>query len=48
MKCDFEVRHASSKDEVLQIAATHAKMAHNMQTVPQDVADKVNTAIKQD
>jgi len=48
MKCDFEVRHASSKDEVMQIAATHAKMAHNMQTVPQDVADKINAAIKQD
>ncbi|MEM0075324.1 MAG: DUF1059 domain-containing protein [Conexivisphaerales archaeon] len=48
MKCDFEVRHASSKDELMQIAATHAKMAHNMQTIPQDVAAKVDSAIRQD
>jgi predicted small metal-binding protein len=48
VKCDFEVRHSSSKDEVMQIAATHAKIAHNMQTIPKDVADKVSAAIRQD
>jgi len=48
VKCDFEVRHASSKDELMQIAAIHAKIAHNMQTIPKDVADKVSAAIRQD
>jgi len=48
MKCDFEVKHASSKDEILQIAATHARMAHNMQSIPQDVANNVTAAIKSD
>lgn len=46
MKCDFEVKNASSKDEVMQIAAVHAKVAHNMQTIPPDVAQKVSSAIK--
>lgn len=46
MKCDFEVKGASSKDEVMQIASTHAKLSHNMQTIPPDVAQKVSSAIK--
>ena len=44
--CDFEVHGASSKDEVMQIAAIHAKQAHNMETIPPDVAQKVSAAIK--
>jgi len=48
MKCDFEVRHASSRDEIWQIVSIHAKMAHNMQSIPQDVANKVSAAIKSD
>jgi len=46
MQCGFEVKGGSSKDEVLQIAAVHAKAAHGMQTIPSDVAAKVNAAIK--
>ena len=46
MKCDFEVKGASSKDEVMQLAALHAKTTHNMQTIPPDVAQKVSSAIK--
>jgi predicted small metal-binding protein len=46
MQCDFEVKGASSKNEVLQIAAVHAKATHNMQTIPADIAAKVNAAIK--
>lgn len=38
MKCDFEVKGTSSKDEVMQIAAVHAKQEHQMDTVPSDVA----------
>lgn len=46
MKCDFEVKGASSKDEVMQMASIHAKLTHNMETIPQDVAQKVSAAIK--
>ena len=46
MKCGFEVKGASSRDEVLQLASVHAKVTHNMQTIPPDVAQKVSSAIK--
>ncbi len=46
MKCGFEVRGASSRDEVMQIAVAHAKHAHGMATVPPEVASKVSAAIK--
>jgi predicted small metal-binding protein len=46
MKDDFEVKGASSKDEVMQIAAVHAKAEHGMETVPADVAAKISAAIK--
>ena len=46
MKCDFEVHGSSSRDEVMQIAATHAKHAHGMATVPPEIATKVSAAIK--
>lgn len=46
MKCDFEVKAASSRDEAMQIATVHAKQAHKMDTVPSDVAAKISAAIK--
>ena len=46
MKCDFELKGASSRDEAMQLVATHAKLAHNMQTIAPDVAEKVSSAIK--
>jgi predicted small metal-binding protein len=46
MKCDFEVKGASSKDEMTQIVTAHAKQAHHMDTIPSDVAAKVSSAIK--
>ena len=46
MKCDFEVKGASSKDEVMQITSVHAKAAHNIQNVTPDLAQKVSSAIK--
>ena len=44
MECGFEVKGASSKDEVMQIVSVHAKTTHNMQTIPPDVAQKVSSA----
>ncbi|MDG6957766.1 MAG: DUF1059 domain-containing protein [Nitrososphaerota archaeon] len=46
MQCGFEVKGASSRDEAMQLAVVHAKTAHNMQAVPQDVANKVSSAIR--
>ena len=46
MECGFEVKGASSRDEVLQLASVHAKVTHNMQTIPPDVAKKVGSAIR--
>jgi predicted small metal-binding protein len=46
MQCGFEVKGASSKEEVMQIATAHAKFTHNMQTIPPDVAQKVSSAIR--
>jgi len=44
--CDFELKGASSRDEVMQEASTHAKYAHNMETITPDLAGKVDSAIK--
>ena len=44
--CDFEVKGASSKDEVMQLATVHAKQAHKMETVSSELAQKVASAIK--
>jgi predicted small metal-binding protein len=45
MKCGFEVKGAATRDEVMQIAAVHAKMVHGMATIPPEVATKVSAAI---
>jgi predicted small metal-binding protein len=41
--CDFEVKSASSEQELFEILKTHARMGHNMQSIP---ADKVEAAKK--
>lgn len=46
MKCAFEVKGATTRDEVLQVASVHAKITHSMSPVPPDVAAKVSAAIK--
>ena len=46
MKCGFEVKGASSRDEVMQVASVHAKTTHNMQTIPPDLVQKVSSAIR--
>lgn len=46
MQCGFAVSGASSKDEVMQIAVTHAKHAHGMASIPAEMAAKVSAAIR--
>jgi predicted small metal-binding protein len=45
MKCNFEIKNGSSRDEVMQMAALHAKNAHGMATIPPELAPKVSAAI---
>ena len=45
MKCDFEAT-AKTEDELMKKIAEHAHKAHNMKTIPPDVMEKVNKAIK--
>lgn len=46
MKCDFEVKGGSSRDEIMQIATVHARVTHNMESIPPDMAAKVGAAIR--
>ncbi len=45
MNCGFAINGGSSKEEVLQEAQVHARVAHGMSTIPPDVASKVASAI---
>jgi predicted small metal-binding protein len=44
--CDFEIKGASSEEEIMRIAAIHAKMVHNMDEIPPELAAKARAAIK--
>ncbi len=46
MQCDFDIKGASSADEIMGMVPTHARMTHNIQTVPADLAAKIRSAIK--
>lgn len=46
MDCGFEIKGATTEEEVMQIAAVHAKLAHNMDKIPPELAAKVKAAIK--
>jgi predicted small metal-binding protein len=46
MNCGFEIRGAKSKDEVMPLAAVHAKVVHGITATPPDLVSKVQAAIK--
>jgi len=46
VECDFEIKGASSEEEIMQMAAIHAKMAHKMDQIPPEMAAKAKAAIK--
>jgi len=43
--CAFQVR-AETEAEVLQLVAMHAKQCHKLESLPPEMAAKVNAAIK--
>jgi predicted small metal-binding protein len=47
MNCKFELKDASSRDEVMKLMAVHAKEAHKMETVNSDLAAKIMSKIKE-
>jgi predicted small metal-binding protein len=46
MACSFEVKGAKDADEVLAIAATHARSSHGISSPPPDLVAKLKQAIK--
>lgn len=46
MNCGFEIHRADSEDELLSQLAVHARMSHNMTTIPQDTLSKIKSNIR--
>ena len=46
MKCGFEIINADSEEELLNELAIHAKLSHNMSTIPQDTLNAIKSKIK--
>jgi predicted small metal-binding protein len=46
MDCDFVVQ-ANTEEEILQHAAAHARMIHNMQEIPAEVITTVRAAVRE-
>ena len=46
MNCGFEIKGASSEEELLNELAIHAKMSHNMTSIPQETLNKIKQNIK--
>jgi predicted small metal-binding protein len=45
MTCGFEVKD-DNQDEMLQILALHAEKTHNIKTIPPELMQKIQKAIK--
>jgi predicted small metal-binding protein len=45
MDCDFVARGETNED-IMRQAAEHARIAHHMNEIPAEVADKVRSAIR--
>ncbi|MCH4816655.1 MAG: DUF1059 domain-containing protein [Saccharolobus sp.] len=46
MNCGFEIAGASSEQELLEELSIHAKMSHNLTSIPQDTLNKIKQNIK--
>ncbi len=46
MSCGFEVKGAKDANEVMEIAAAHAKSSHGITSPPPDLVAKLKNAIK--
>ncbi len=46
MSCGFEVKGAKDADEVMAIAAAHARSSHGIASPPPDLVEKIRQAIR--
>ncbi|MEM3350814.1 MAG: DUF1059 domain-containing protein [Saccharolobus sp.] len=46
MNCGYAIKGASSEEEVLEILKVHAKSAHGMTSIPEDVLNKIKQNIR--
>ena len=46
MNCGFEVKGSSSEEELLEILKIHAKLAHGISQMPEDLVNKVRQNVK--
>ncbi|BCU70901.1 DUF1059 domain-containing protein [Stygiolobus caldivivus] len=46
MKCGFEIVNADTEEELLNELAIHAKLSHNMTSIPQDTLNAIKSKIK--
>lgn len=44
--CDFEVRSASSEEELFEILGVHARIGHSMREIPPEKVEAVKKAVK--
>lgn len=46
MNCGYEIRGASSEEEIIEILKIHAQKAHGLKQINQDLAEKIKKNIK--
>jgi len=46
MNCGFEIVNADSEEELLDELMVHAKMSHNLSSIPPDTLNKIKQNIK--
>jgi len=46
MNCGYEIRNASSEEELLEQLKLHARMSHGLSSIPNDMLGKIKKAIK--
>ena len=46
MNCGFEIKNASSEEEILNILKIHAKNAHGLNEIPSETIEQIKKNIK--
>lgn len=46
MNCGFEVKGASSEDELFEILKVHVKTSHNISDIPEETINKIRKNIR--
>jgi len=46
INCGFEIKGSSSEEELLEILRVHAKSAHGISQIPEDLINKIKQNIK--